>query len=137
MSLIFIKKCPHLTHIGIDRSQRNIIQIVRQKVHRQMRFYLILAVSLQQSRPELYCTVFLNQEKVLSSQVSVSICRNIFAGFPATMVLGGTSLVTTDPEPTMAFSPTVMPHKSVALDPMDAPFLTNVGIHSQSASVCN
>jgi hypothetical protein len=47
-----------------------------------------------------------------------------FAGTPATTVFGGTSLVTTAPAPTIAFSPIVTPHIIVAEEPIDAPFLT-------------
>ena len=60
----------------------------------------------------------------------------IFAGTPATTVFGETSLVTTDPAPIRAFSPIVIPHKMVALDPIEAPFFTMVLITFQSASVC-
>ena len=42
------------------------------------------------------------------------------------MVFGGTSLVTTLPAPTMAFSPTVMPPRRVAPEPIEAPRLTSV-----------
>jgi hypothetical protein len=59
----------------------------------------------------------------------------IFAGTPATTVFGKTSFVTTDPAPISAFSPIVIPHKMVALDPIDAPFFTIVFISFQSASV--
>ncbi len=48
---------------------------------------------------------------------------------------GGTSFVTTLPAPTIAFSPTVTPARIVALEPIEAPFLTSVGMHTQSASV--
>src|ERR1019366_231921 len=48
------------------------------------------------------------------------------AGFPATIAIGGTSLVTTAPAPTMSFSPMVSPGRMVALAPMDAPRLTRV-----------
>ncbi len=65
------------------------------------------------------------------------ICLNIRAGFPATIVFGGTSFVTTLPAPTTAFSPTVIPHRSVALEPMEAPRFTSVGTQTQSSSVCS
>ena len=52
------------------------------------------------------------------------------------MLFGGTSLVTTLPAPTMAFSPIVMLERIVAPDPMDAPFLITVRSTFQSASVC-
>ena len=51
------------------------------------------------------------------------------------MVLGATSLVTTLPAPMTAPSPTVMPQRMVALEPMEAPFLITVGMTCQSASV--
>jgi hypothetical protein len=47
----------------------------------------------------------------------------------------GTSFVTTAPAPTSAFSPMVIPHKMVALLPMEAPFFTKVSTRVQSASV--
>src|SRR6266481_2274575 len=53
---------------------------------------------------------------------AASIFRNRRAGFPATMTLSGTSLVT--------------PHKIVTLVPIDAPFFTCVLTTLQSASVC-
>ncbi len=59
------------------------------------------------------------------------------AGTPATTVLAGTSLVTTLPAPTIAFSPIVTPHKMTLPVPMDAPRLTSVGTTAQSASVCS
>ena len=49
------------------------------------------------------------------------------------MVLGGTSLVTTLPAPTMAFSPIVTLARMVDPDPIDAPFFTKVGSTFQSA----
>src|SRR4030065_1555152 len=58
------------------------------------------------------------------------------AGLPATIVQLGTSLVTTAPAPTIAYSPIVTPARMVALEPMDAPFLTRVGTTFQSSSVC-
>jgi hypothetical protein len=51
----------------------------------------------------------------------------ILAGLPATVVLGGTSLVTTLPAPIIAYSPIVIPPKRVAPEPMAAPFFTKVG----------
>lgn len=41
-----------------------------------------------------------------------------FAGTPPTTVLAGTSLLTTAPAATMAFSPTVTPGKMVAPAPI-------------------
>src|SRR4051812_7782214 len=61
---------------------------------------------------------------------------NTRAGFPATMVLAGTSLVTTLPAPTMAFSPIVTLARMVEPDPMDARRFTSVLSTFQSASVC-
>src|SRR5512140_3692133 len=63
------------------------------------------------------------------------IFRSTFAGFPATIIPGGTSFVTTLPAPTIDFSPTVTPARIVTLEPTDAPFLMNVGMQTQSASV--
>ena len=44
--------------------------------------------------------------------------RIIFAGFPATTVFDGISLVTTDPAPTMTSSPILTPGKIIALTAM-------------------
>ena len=52
------------------------------------------------------------------------------------MLLGGTSLVTTLPAPTIAFSPMVTLARMVHPEPIEAPFLTNVRSTFQSASVC-
>lgn len=49
------------------------------------------------------------------------------AGFPATIVLSGTSLVTTLPAPTMEFSPTVTPGRIVAPMPTHTFFLRTIG----------
>src|SRR5208283_672982 len=68
---------------------------------------------------------------------SSGIDRRTFAGFPTTTVFAGTSLVTTLPAPTMAFSPMVTLLRIVEPDPMDAPFRTKVLSTFQSASVCN
>src|SRR6185312_11909176 len=71
----------------------------------------------------------------LLTLASVSMDRRIFAGFPATIVLAGTSRVTTLPAPTIAFSPTTTLQRIVAPDPMEAPFLITVDSTRQSASV--
>ena len=60
--------------------------------------------------------------------------RRILAGFPATTVDGGTFFVTTEPAPTIAPSPTVIPQRMVAFEPIEAPFLINVGVHVQSSA---
>src|SRR5262249_59172928 len=65
-----------------------------------------------------------------------SMVRKTLAGLPATIVLGGTFLVTTLPAPTMAFSPIVTFDRMVAPDPTEAPFLTTVASTFQSCSVC-
>lgn len=52
------------------------------------------------------------------------------AGIPATTVLADTSLVTTAPAATTAFSPTVTPGKMVALAPIQAFFLISTGFSS-------
>src|SRR5439155_18679040 len=57
---------------------------------------------------------------------------NTFAGLPTTTAYGGTSLVTTLPAPTIAYSPTVIPQSKVALEPIEAPFFTRVEMHFQS-----
>src|SRR5271154_1088273 len=66
-----------------------------------------------------------------------SIERRTFAGLPATIVLAGTSRVTTLPAPTIAFSPIVKLASIVAPEPIDAPRFTRVFSTCQSASVCN
>jgi hypothetical protein len=62
--------------------------------------------------------------------------RNTRAGLPATIAFAGTCLVTVLPAPTIAFSPITRFERIVAPDPMEAPFLTNVGSALQSCSVC-
>ncbi len=59
------------------------------------------------------------------------------AGLTATMVFEGRSFVTTLPAPIIAFSPTVKPHDSVALESMEALLFTDFGRQTQSCSVCN
>jgi len=54
------------------------------------------------------------------------------AGTPATIVFPGTSFVTTDPAPTIAFSPIVIPQSIVEEDPIEAPFFTIVSTTFQS-----
>src|ERR1035438_3386205 len=49
-----------------------------------------------------------------------SMKRSTLAGFPATIALRGTSLVTTLPAPTIAFSPTVVLGRILAPEPIDA-----------------
>src|SRR6266436_1865442 len=58
-----------------------------------------------------------------------------FAGFPATMAFGGTSLVTRLPAPTIAFSPIVTLQRMVDPEPIDAPLQILVFSTFQSASV--
>src|SRR5262249_3017019 len=62
--------------------------------------------------------------------------RKNLAGFPATIALAGTSLVTTLPAPTIAFSPIVMLQRMVEPEPIEAPLQTRVFSTFQSASVC-
>ena len=50
----------------------------------------------------------------------------ITAGFPTTIAFAGTSLVTTAPAPTNAFSPILRPGNIVAFAPIIAPFSTIV-----------
>jgi hypothetical protein len=59
--------------------------------------------------------------------------RKTRAGLPATMTSGGTSRVTTLPAPITARAPMVMPQRSVAPEPIEAPRWTRVGSHGQSA----
>ena len=70
-----------------------------------------------------------------SSIRSTSAGRSRRAGLPATTAPSGTSFVTTLPAPTVARSPMTTPQRIVAPEPIEAPRLTVVGIHSQSASV--
>jgi len=49
---------------------------------------------------------------------SSGISLIILAGFPATIVQGGTSFVTTDPAPTIEPSPIVTPFKIIELKPI-------------------
>src|SRR5208337_1861835 len=65
-----------------------------------------------------------------------SLLKNL-AGFPATITLAGTSLVTTLPAPTTAFSPTVTLDRIVLPEPIEAPFLTRVTSTFQSPSACS
>src|SRR5437016_3053713 len=67
---------------------------------------------------------------------SGAIDRRIFAGFPATIIFGGTSRVTTLPAPTIAFSPIVTRERTVVPEPIEEPFFTRVVSTFQSASVC-
>src|SRR5271168_3067047 len=67
--------------------------------------------------------------------VGFSIERRTFAGLPATIVLAGTSRVTTLPAPTIAFSPITILERIVDPDPMEAPRLTTVVSTRQSFSV--
>jgi hypothetical protein len=57
----------------------------------------------------------------------------IRAGTPATTAFRGTSLVTTLPAPTMAFSPIVTLHMMTLPLPIEAPCSTTVGWTAQSA----
>src|ERR1017187_2243536 len=66
-----------------------------------------------------------------------SMKRSTLAGFPATIALRGTSLVTTLPAPTIAFSLTVVLGRILAPEPIDAPFFITVRSTFQSASVCS
>src|SRR5215475_8931436 len=63
--------------------------------------------------------------------------RKTLAGFPATMAFAGTSLVTTLPAPTMAFSPMATLLRMVEPEPIDEPLRTMVFSTFQSASVCS
>src|SRR3989475_7885458 len=57
-----------------------------------------------------------------------------FAGTPATRAWAGTSFVTTAPAATIALRPIVIPHRTVAFAPMDAPSSTRVGTIAQAAA---
>ena len=61
------------------------------------------------------------------------VTHNSRAGFPATIALAGTSLVTTLPAPTIAFSPIITLDEIVPPDPIEAPLLTSVFSTFQSA----
>ena len=60
------------------------------------------------------CTVRRENEEVRPMFQSPPIERMTRAGFPPTKVFGGTSLVTTEPAATTAFSPTLTPPMTVA-----------------------
>lgn len=62
------------------------------------------------------------QSSILSSKLVIN-----FAGFPPTIVLGATSLVTTEPAATTEFSPTVTPGRIVALEPIQVLFYSTTG----------
>ena len=53
---------------------------------------------------------------------------NIFAGLPATIVLAGTSFVTTEPAATMELSPMVTPAKITQLPPIHTSFPILIGM---------
>ena len=55
-----------------------------------------------------------------------SIIFTILAGFPTTTALSGTSFVTIDPVPTIAFSPMVTPGKMLTRAPIHAFFLMRI-----------
>ncbi len=70
---------------------------------------------------EPYCREAIGaQTKIINQILNYSTFLINRAGFPATIVLGATSLVTTEPAPTTAFSPTVTPGKIVAPAPIHA-----------------
>src|SRR3989344_6763504 len=94
------------------------------------------ALPVYRNRSHLLCLdiAFLNQQGGFAFYLPNFF--NILAGFPATITLSGTSLVTTDPAPTMEFSPIVIPPSIVALAPMEAPFLTIVASGFQSLPIC-
>src|SRR3954465_12241570 len=52
------------------------------------------------------------------------------AGTPTTRANAGTSFATTDPAPTNAYSPSVVPQMMVAFAPMEAPRRTSVRRYS-------
>src|SRR5437867_7022125 len=60
---------------------------------------------------------------------------NTRAGLPTTTAFAGTSFVTTQPAPTIAFSPIVILDKIVAPEPIEAPLLTIVISTLQSPSL--
>lgn len=66
-------------------------------------------------------------EKNNESVIHSSILLINLSGFPATMELSGTSLVTTLPAPTMEFSPIVTPGSIVDAIPIHAFFLIWIG----------
>jgi hypothetical protein len=61
-----------------------------------------------------------------SAITNTHIFLTIFAGLPITTTPAGTSFVITEPAPTIAFSPIVMPGKIVAFAPIVAPNLMTV-----------
>ena len=78
------------------------------------------------------------RELKLSNQYLIDRSDSLRApDYPRRSRAGGTSFVTTLPAPIIAPSPTVIPQSKTAPEPMDTPRLTSVGMHCQSASVCN
>lgn len=67
-----------------------------------------------------------------------SIIRMTLAGFPATIVFFGTSLVTIEPAPIIALSPIVIPGKIVEFEPIHTllPIFTGAGIRLARFSGC-
>src|SRR3989442_9645599 len=51
---------------------------------------------------------------------------------PRSTLFPYTTLFRSLPAPTIAYSPTVIPQSKVALEPIEAPFLTRVGMHFHS-----
>ena len=103
--------------------------------------FSLMALIIFKIRFQLSSHSFLNKFAFFNFQFAIyntylSIFLIILPGFPATIAFGGTSLVTRQFAPMMAFSPIVTSHMIVAPDPMEAPFLTTVGRTTQSASVC-
>src|SRR3989304_2064233 len=98
---------------------------------------------LPEYRDELRLELHVRRDQVKKWRLVRRVCvthlstlLSTLAGFPATIVSGGTSFVTVLPAPTIEFSPMVTLLKMGAPDPMAAPFLTIVLSTFQSASVC-
>src|SRR5262249_46161185 len=103
-----------LNHRSADEA--GCIKSIRHDLQELVAQFLVRRYQIQK-RNRLIPTHFVASDK------TVSILRSALAGFPATMVFAGTSLVTTLPAPTIAFSPTVTFARIVAPEPIDAPFL--------------
>src|SRR5215469_4366772 len=102
------------------------------KYFRQLR--LKFSVRRDQIKKRYLTRLIVNGAHFVTSTVDWTKRKNL-AGFPATMLFAGTSLVTTLPAPTMAFSPTVTLAKIVEPEPIEEPFFTKVRSTFQSASV--
>ena len=66
----------------------------------------------------------------ISLAIDSEVYEDHLAGFPITNAPAGTSFVTTEPAPILAFAPIEIPGRIVAFAPIETPFPTMVGSHS-------